>query len=109
MSVVPQLAGFEIRCSPTMAGQSKCVKLGGVIHVSPAQWDLLKNARGDELKHLLENLPMLDMDGKPAPCHRCQGDGVEVIGCKVATCTVCKGEQVIFPHQRFDFTTRATP
>lgn len=108
MNMVPKMCGIEVRVMSSMVGQSKCVKLGGVIHVSPAQWDLLKNARGDELKHLLENLPMLDMDGKPAPCHRCQGDGVEVIGCKVATCTVCKGEQVQFPHQMFDFTTKDT-
>lgn len=102
--MIPRLCGIEVRCMQSMIGQAKCVKLGGVIHVSPAQWDLLKHAKGDELKHLLANLPMLDMDGSPQPCHRCQGDGVEVIGAKVQTCSVCKGEQVLFPGQRFDFT-----
>jgi len=106
MSMIPKLCGIEVRCVQSMIGQNKCVKLGGVIHVSPAQWELMKDARGDELLHLLKHLPMLDMDGKPKPCHRCGGDGIEVIGCKAQTCSVCKGEQVAFPDQRFDFTTR---
>ena len=106
MSVVPKMCGIEVRCMQSMIGQNKCVKLGGVIHVSPAQWELMKYAIGDELIHLLRNLPMLDMDGPPDACRRCGGDGVEIVGCKAQTCSVCKGEQVAFPYQQFDFTTR---
>jgi hypothetical protein len=108
MSMVPKMCGIEVRCMQSMVGQTKCVKLGGVIHVSPAQWELMKDAKGDELLHLLKHLPILDMDGPSKPCHRCGGDGVEVFGAKVSVCSVCKGGQVEFPDQRFDFTTERT-
>lgn len=108
MSMIPKLSGIEVRCMQSMIGQNKCVKLGGVIHVSPAQWELMKDARGDELLHLLKHLPVLDMDGPPTQCHRCGGDGVEVLGAKVSVCSVCKGGQVEFPNQRLNFTTGST-
>ena len=59
------LSGIPLRVSSYMANDAKrAVKIGGAIHVSPAMLTLLSSADESQLKWLLENIKVLDLDGK---------------------------------------------
>jgi hypothetical protein len=62
------IGGYEIQVSKYLEGMKKAVKLNGIIYLSPAMWDLVKHAETqEELRHLLENIPLVDMGTLPNP------------------------------------------
>lgn len=56
-----QLFGFKIQSNTNMVGAKKAIRQGDTIHVSPAMFDLISHAEGDELKRLLGFIPLLHL------------------------------------------------
>lgn len=63
-----------IRVSAWLEGGRRAILMHGIVHVSPAMWELLSRADGDELLRLLESIEVLDLDaharraGMPGLC-----------------------------------------
>lgn len=58
------LHALPIAVSTHMAGTKKAVKMNGTVYVSPAMHDLIRHAEGDELRRILEAIPLLDLDAR---------------------------------------------
>ena len=58
------LAGFGLAVSEHLRGSKRAVKSGDTIYVSPAMYDLIRHAEGEELRRLLVSIPLLDV-GEP--------------------------------------------
>ena len=56
-----QLFGFKIQSNIYMVGLKKAIRQGDTIHVSPAMYDLISNAEGDELGRLMGSIPLLTL------------------------------------------------
>lgn len=57
------LAGLSIRPSDVMRGAKNAVLVDGVIHVSPAMWDLIRHSHGEELRKVLEAIRVIQTPG----------------------------------------------
>jgi hypothetical protein len=57
--------GLRIEASPFLTGQKTAAKVDVTVFVSPAMYDLIKHADEEELKHLLANVPVLDLGPDP--------------------------------------------
>lgn len=54
--------GIAVAVSPSLTGSKTAVRQGNTIIVSPAMWDLLKNAEGpDELAFLMNNITVVTL------------------------------------------------
>ena len=61
MDLISPLYGFKIQSNIYMAGSKKAIRQGDTIHVSPAMYDLISHAEGEELNRLLESIPLLNL------------------------------------------------
>ena len=57
--------GIPIKPAEHLRGADKAIKQGGVIHVSPAMYDLIRNAGPDELRDLIGSIKVMNLDPKP--------------------------------------------
>jgi hypothetical protein len=55
------LSGFRVEPSDGLIGSKRAVQIGDTIHVSPAMWDLMKNANQNELQHLLSKIEVINL------------------------------------------------
>jgi hypothetical protein len=55
------LAGLSIKVSQLLAGSKRAFKQGGTVYVSPAMYDLIRNADEAELRHLLANIRLVEI------------------------------------------------
>lgn len=53
---------LPFEASELLVGSTTAVKACDTIFVSPAMMKLLTTSQGDELEHLLESIPLLDLD-----------------------------------------------
>jgi hypothetical protein len=54
--------GIPLRVEPSMAGAKVACRIGsGPVLVSPAMWDLIQNATGDELNDLLRAIKVVSI------------------------------------------------
>jgi hypothetical protein len=58
---VGPLDGFRVVKSDIMTGAKKAVRVGDTIYVSPAMFDLMSHSSEEELRHLLANIPLLNL------------------------------------------------
>jgi len=59
------LFGMEIRVNDLMVGSKSAVASDGVIHVSPAMFDLMRHAEADDIRRLMDSIPVLKVSGRP--------------------------------------------
>lgn len=60
--------GLRVQVNQYLTGAKTAVRDGNVITVSPAMFDLMKHASPDELKHLLANIPCVNLTPpQPSP------------------------------------------
>ena len=55
------LTGLQLIVDRHMAGMKKAVRQGGKLYVSPAMYDLISHAEGDELERLLSAIPCTEI------------------------------------------------
>jgi hypothetical protein len=60
------LFGFEVHVNPVLAGGKKAVRQGNRMYVSPAMYDLISHAEGDELESLLKSIECVTIPEMPS-------------------------------------------
>jgi hypothetical protein len=53
------IAAQPVQVNQWLVGSKQAIDFGGVIHVSPAMFELLRHAEGDELERLLQAIPVV--------------------------------------------------
>lgn len=53
------LTGFPVAVCEWFKGSKNAVETGGTIYVSPAMWELMKDATPQELEHLLGKIGLI--------------------------------------------------
>jgi hypothetical protein len=53
--------GIPVVVSKALTGAKQAVFTEGTLHVSPAMFELMRHAEGDELEKLLANIPMVQI------------------------------------------------
>jgi hypothetical protein len=64
------LVGMPVKASSYLVGSKQAVEMDGVLYVSPAMFDLMRHAEGDELERLLAAIPVLRLQCPPSLSHR---------------------------------------
>jgi hypothetical protein len=59
------VSALPVRVNQWLVGSKQAVDFGGVIHVSPAMFELLRHAEGDELERLLQAIPVVTIPVPP--------------------------------------------
>ena len=57
--------GLAVRVAPWMVGAKVAVQKGATLFVSPAMWELVRHADGDELQRLLSAISVFVMEPLP--------------------------------------------
>jgi hypothetical protein len=71
---------FFVQVHPYMVGERQAARIGNTFYVSPEMYEAMKRADSEELKRLLEDIPVIDLDAvrlppelfEPCSSERCQ-------------------------------------
>lgn len=62
MEMLDPISGVPVKVNPALSGSKNAVSIAGEIHVSPAMFELMRHAEGDELRRLLEAIKVIDLE-----------------------------------------------
>lgn len=60
------LAGLRVEVCRYLAGSKRGLRMGQTVYVSPAMFDLIRHAEGDELRTLLEAIEVVTIPEPPS-------------------------------------------